>query len=647
MSATNLPAEPILPAIPRFAVSSSWVTCNTIADLRTARPYTVQRSYAHVLGDSSVDDNAGGWFVYNDAATGADDDLTVIKPDHLDASDPGRWIRQSYTGPNTSAARDTETVTTLKAINPRRDGEVVAVSGYSTAGDGGGGLFRFDAASSATANDGTIIEPAVGDGRWFRIYSEAINVKWFGALGDNVTDDLAAIQGAVDAAASEVVIPDGQYYLSGAITVTNSIKITGQSISASKLRSKSTTAGVFVLTADYVEISSLSLIADDSNTGAAILAEYTGTGALARNLRLRDLRIISVGGSTFWGSGIKFATSTGSPGADGNYYSNYNVMSGIVISGVKTIGIDASAADVVLNASSITDCHISGLSDSYATDGSIGLSVDQFQSLDITGCSFQTLGKGIKLVGATATSALGFSIQDCYFEQFVSAGIDIGSASAISIGLVTGCYFNLATLTGGAAGSNAGILINNFAGWIESGGWTGSDSDHKALRATNSPKGTYVCGLINSYASTTWDFGEMTVKVPDQRNVIKTTRLGASNWGDSSSNRSANVNNATTTFFFLVPVNQWDYINKIGMTVYTDGNAPTVTANLYSHNLYDGVSGSAIWTNSAWDVSGRGWSANVEHRVPAQKSFTLAVEVVADSSGTFCYLYAPYLEGNF
>ena len=89
-------------------------------------------------------------------------------------------------------------ISNLKSETVNFEGKAVNVLGYYAKGDGGGGLFYWDAASAEADNGGTIIQAtAVTTGRWKRVFSGAVNVKWFGAKGDGVTDDTSKIISAL------------------------------------------------------------------------------------------------------------------------------------------------------------------------------------------------------------------------------------------------------------------------------------------------------------------------------------------------------------------------------------------------------------------------------------------------------------------
>ncbi|WP_205127109.1 right-handed parallel beta-helix repeat-containing protein [Paenibacillus ginsengarvi] len=84
------------------------------------------------------------------------------------------------------------------------------------------GIFLYDPAdTSAADNSGTVlVSPSVG-ARFKRIYDGALNVRWFGAKGDGLTDDTASIRLAVDAArGGSVYFPEGTYIVSADDSVT-------------------------------------------------------------------------------------------------------------------------------------------------------------------------------------------------------------------------------------------------------------------------------------------------------------------------------------------------------------------------------------------------------------------------------------------
>jgi hypothetical protein len=134
-------------------------------------------------------------------------------------------------------------IAALRAITPLSN-QNVNVDGYYTAGDGGGGIFYGVAGAAAGTyvdNGGTVIVPTGGNGSaaWIRIYSDAIDVKWFGAKGDGVTDDTSAISAAVNyftsinstSSQQQLLFPSGNNFSITGITLNNinyfSIRIDG------------------------------------------------------------------------------------------------------------------------------------------------------------------------------------------------------------------------------------------------------------------------------------------------------------------------------------------------------------------------------------------------------------------------------------
>jgi len=89
------------------------------------------------------------------------------------------------------------------------------VSGYHTKGDGafGSHIYEWDSTSIEAHNGGTVIKlDSIDNGRYKLRYDDSVNVKWFGAKGDGVTDDTIAIQKAINI--SDIAITDGTYLCS-------------------------------------------------------------------------------------------------------------------------------------------------------------------------------------------------------------------------------------------------------------------------------------------------------------------------------------------------------------------------------------------------------------------------------------------------
>ncbi|KAA5534550.1 hypothetical protein F0919_07980 [Taibaiella lutea] len=133
-----------------------------------------------------------------------------------------------------------QTIADLQALSTIPSDNHAHVLGYNTPADGGGGDFYWDAASQEPLNYGTVFDGAattlvsgVPTGKWVRYYSESINLKWFGAVGDGATNDSSALQKMIDfcerTGVKDVVIPFGYFYLEESVHVKiGGIKFTGQ-----------------------------------------------------------------------------------------------------------------------------------------------------------------------------------------------------------------------------------------------------------------------------------------------------------------------------------------------------------------------------------------------------------------------------------
>ena len=89
-------------------------------------------------------------------------------------------------------------IAAAKALAILEDTQAIYIRGYTTAGDGGGGMYIYDASSAATANDGTVLALDTLAGRLLHGETTDVTVETFGAVGDGVTDDSAAAQAYMD-----------------------------------------------------------------------------------------------------------------------------------------------------------------------------------------------------------------------------------------------------------------------------------------------------------------------------------------------------------------------------------------------------------------------------------------------------------------
>jgi hypothetical protein len=120
-------------------------------------------------------------------------------------------------------------VTELRGLPGDSNAERLAIlAGYTTPGDGGGGVFYWES-GNAVDDGGTILNQNAGaagvaQSGWRRVYSGPLNIRWFGAASDSNDDQGPIIQRVLNIAVDKpyypaVYIPAGQYNVQTAVLI--------------------------------------------------------------------------------------------------------------------------------------------------------------------------------------------------------------------------------------------------------------------------------------------------------------------------------------------------------------------------------------------------------------------------------------------
>lgn len=115
------------------------------------------------------------------------------------------------------------------------DKDTVFFRGRDSVNDGGGGWFTFWENSVQPADGGLVFAPTSG-GRLFRNgwtafgFNGDLNVKWFGAKGDGLTDDAASIQAAINTSnllttGGVIKFPSGVHIVGATLLLKSNVKL--------------------------------------------------------------------------------------------------------------------------------------------------------------------------------------------------------------------------------------------------------------------------------------------------------------------------------------------------------------------------------------------------------------------------------------
>lgn len=277
-------------------------------------------------------------------------------------------------------------------------------------------------------NTGTILNTA--DGKVIkRIYSGAVNVKWFGAAGDNITDDTTAIQDAINSLISTggtVFLPTGKYVISDTIQLKSGVSFLGEENQNSTVsfgtNIKYTGTGIAIQCYKYINDPSVGNIDTSSNiiVRGFFLHDVANTGEIG--LDLQGFRWCKLENVAVFGFNKGLHTNQ-------NYYATYRnlIFNGYRLNGIhaesqdnntiwEKIEVATGKTDKLLHAARFGYAYNINLTNfSCETNTSHGVSIEHCKGVLVAGFYYEATVSGlvsaILLTECTSVSVTGGSFQ--------------------------------------------------------------------------------------------------------------------------------------------------------------------------------------------------------------------------------------------
>ena len=126
-------------------------------------------------------------------------------------------------------------ISEVRDLVKTKPSKYVAVAGYYSAGDGGGGLYYLDATDTTSPDNGGSIIVASDGGRWKLNHTGILSVKQFGARGNGSSNDVLAIQATINSlptwptqpCGGAVFFPTGRYLVDAPVVAPVAVRLQG------------------------------------------------------------------------------------------------------------------------------------------------------------------------------------------------------------------------------------------------------------------------------------------------------------------------------------------------------------------------------------------------------------------------------------
>jgi hypothetical protein len=285
------------------------------------------------------------------------------------------------------------------------------------------------------------------------------SVKDFGATGDGVTDDTAAInralfqlycRGANTQVRRTLFFPAGTYVVSSTINIPTYASLAGDGINSSiiQLRATGLAAGV-----NYVAQTVDSLQNPPANTG-------NGGATAPTDISIRNMafRTLNTGKNVFW---VQSATNCQ---FDSVGFSSSGTTSSYVNNTLNTACVRFSSTNIDITTNIVFD----GCQFSNATYGVYA--IQQTKGVVVTNSNFNTLYQGVSLAGdglpAVNGGPTGTRITNNIFDNIYNQGIVFGNGTGVGAGAAVGknvsaynIFYDVANHFGGVTNPNASIIV--------------------------------------------------------------------------------------------------------------------------------------------------------------------------------------------
>jgi hypothetical protein len=389
---------------------------------------------------------------------------------------------------------------------------------------------------------------------------DIVNVKDFGAVGNNVADDSTAIQNAINATPSggKLYIPTGTYLITTGLTRTNSITIQGDGIFG---------AGGTAL----------------NYTGNGIAFTYGGGGGSSAGARFQDFRIV---GTSAGQIGFKIYHAFNGIKLDKVYVEDFTTGDALYVedawdiefskctfrTSLNGVNCGSGALFGVVNACNWISCDI-------INNSNVGLAIYSGSNNVVFGCDFSgTNVCAVDLANSLTTSAnhacLSNIIDSCYFEgNNPPSGsedtlIKIGESATISTSGIQGNVINKAytDFKGDyirVYNGTANVISNPQIGSVEAGKQA-IIIDSPVLRTKIEWQSR--ANITNNSTTTNFITNDVLSAPGDIFGNFETPTRSAFN---VSANQASNVTGNGTKYLIGSSTEQKDYLNELSNGVFT------------------------------------------------------------------------------